>query len=64
MDTVKELTAILIIRPFNFRILLIRIYELVSNERYRKAALFLLMLVIIGLISIIILFKLDDKGKK
>nr|WP_246228173.1 hypothetical protein [Wolbachia endosymbiont of Litomosoides brasiliensis] len=34
MDNVKELTATLIIRPFNFETILIRIYGLVSDERY------------------------------
>ncbi|WP_025264361.1 ABC transporter permease [Wolbachia endosymbiont of Onchocerca volvulus] len=64
MDTIKELTATLIIRPFNFETISTRIFELVSDERYREAAPFSLMIVIIGLISIIILFKLDDENKK
>ncbi|OWZ25535.1 ABC transporter permease [Wolbachia endosymbiont of Wuchereria bancrofti] len=64
MDTIKELTATLIIRPFNFETISTRIYELVSDERYREAAPFSLMIVITGLISTIILFKLDDENKK
>lgn len=64
MDTIKELTATLIIRPFNFETISTRIYELVSDERYREAAPFSLMIVIIGLISTIILFKLDYENKK
>ncbi|MGL9717958.1 MAG: ABC transporter permease [Wolbachia sp.] len=64
MDTIKELTATLIIRPFNFETISTRIYELVSDERYREAAPFSLMIVIIGLISTMILFKLDDENKK
>ncbi|NEV48942.1 iron ABC transporter permease, partial [Wolbachia pipientis] len=64
MDTIKELTATLIIRPFNFETISTRIYELVSDERYREAAPFSLIIVIIGLISTITLFTLDDKDKK
>ncbi|NUX01879.1 ABC transporter permease subunit, partial [Wolbachia endosymbiont of Madathamugadia hiepei] len=64
MDTIKELTATLIIRPFNFETISTRIYELVSDERYREAAPFSLMIVMIGLISTVILFKLDDGSKK
>ncbi|BET35389.1 hypothetical protein wScaTNS_06020 [Wolbachia pipientis] len=64
MDTVKELTATLIIRPFNFETISTRVYELVSDERYREAAPFSLMIVIIGLTSTIILFTLDDKNQK
>ncbi|MCA4775433.1 iron ABC transporter permease [Wolbachia endosymbiont of Mansonella ozzardi] len=64
MDTIKELTATLIIRPFNFETISTRIYELVSDERYREAAPFSLMIVTIGLISTMILFKLDDGNKK
>ncbi|WP_168464346.1 ABC transporter permease [Wolbachia endosymbiont of Ctenocephalides felis wCfeT] len=63
MDTIKELTATLIIRPFNFETISTRIYELVSDERYREAAPFSLMVVTIGLISTIVLFKLDDNKK-
>lgn len=61
MDTIKELTATLIIRPFNFETISTRIYELVSDERYREAAPFSLIIVTIGLISTIILFKLDNQ---
>ncbi|WP_265021335.1 ABC transporter permease [Wolbachia endosymbiont (group A) of Icerya purchasi] len=64
MDTIKELTATLIIRPFNFETISTRIYELVSDERYREAAPFSLIIVIIGLVSTITLFTLDDKDKK
>ncbi|WP_341808061.1 iron ABC transporter permease [Wolbachia endosymbiont (group E) of Neria commutata] len=64
MDTIKELTATLIIRPFNFETISTRIYELVSDERYREAAPFSLIIVAIGLISTIVLFKLDDERKK
>jgi iron(III) transport system permease protein len=64
IDTIKELTATLIIRPFNFETISTRIYELVSDERYREAAPFSLIIVAIGLISTIVLFKLDDESKK
>ena len=64
MDTMKELTATLIIRPFNFETISTRIYELVSDERHREAAPFSLMIVVIGLISIVTLLKLDDYNSK
>ncbi|MDM8335398.1 ABC transporter permease [Wolbachia pipientis] len=64
MDTIKELTATLIVRPFNFETISTRIYELVSDERYREAAPFSLVIVIIGLVSTIVLFKLGDENKE
>ncbi|MDD9331152.1 MAG: iron ABC transporter permease [Wolbachia sp.] len=64
MDTIKELTATLIIRPFNFETISTRIHELVSDERYGEAAPFSLIIVTIGLVSTIILFKLDNQERK
>jgi iron(III) transport system permease protein len=62
MDTIKELTATLILRPFNFETISTRIYELVSDERYREAAPFSLIIVVIGLILTTALFRINQSG--
>lgn len=55
VDVMKELPATLIIRPFNFDTLAIRVYELVSDEQLRAASAPALMIVLAGLIPVIIL---------
>ncbi len=64
MDTIKELTATLILRPFNFETISTRIYELVSDERYREAAPFSLIIIVIGLILTIMLFQINQSWSK
>ena len=55
VDTMKELPATLILRPFNFDTLAVRIYDLARDERYAEAALPALVLVLVGLIPVYIL---------
>ncbi|WP_333023752.1 ABC transporter permease [Wolbachia endosymbiont of Pentidionis agamae] len=61
IDTLKELTITLIIRPFNFETLSTRIYELVSDERYKEAAPFALIIIVIGLVAAVLLSNFDDE---
>ena len=63
IDTIKELSATLIIRPFNFETMATRIYELVGDERQMDAAPYALAMVVIGLISVIILFQIFRHDK-
>ena len=55
VDTMKELPATLILRPFNFDTMAVRIYDLARDERHAEAALPALVLVLVGLIPVYIL---------
>jgi iron(III) transport system permease protein len=55
VDVLKELPATLIVRPFNFDTLAVRVYQLASDERLSEAASGSLVIVAIGLIPIILL---------
>ena len=63
IDSMKELSATLIIRPFNFETISTRIYELVGDERYMDAAPYALANVAMGLVSVIILFQIFQNDK-
>jgi iron(III) transport system permease protein len=51
----KELPATLIIRPFNFDTLAVRVYNLASDERLTEAAGPALAIVVVGIIPVILL---------
>jgi iron(III) transport system permease protein len=51
----KELSATLIIRPFNFDTLAVRVYNLASDERLVEAAAPALAIVVVGIIPVILL---------
>ena len=55
VDVMKELPATLMIRPFNFDTLAIRVYELVGDEQLRAASAPALMIVLVGLMPVIVL---------
>ncbi len=55
VDVMKELPATLVIRPFNFDTLAIRVYRLASDERLAEASGSALALVAVGVIPVIIL---------
>jgi len=50
VDVIKELPATLILRPFEFDTLAVRVFNLASDERLREAAAPALLLVAIGLL--------------
>ncbi len=54
-DVLKELPATLIVRPFNFDTLAVRVYQLASDERLPQAATGSLVIVAAGLIPIVLL---------
>lgn len=58
VDVLKELPATLIIRPFNFDTLAIRVYHLASDERLAEAALPALVIIAVGLIPVYVLVRL------
>jgi iron(III) transport system permease protein len=58
-DVLKELPATLIVRPFNFDTLAVRVYQLASDERLAQASTGALVIVAIGLIPIVALTRLS-----
>ncbi len=55
VDVMKELPATLIVRPFNFDTLAVRVYQLASDERLAQSSTAALTIVAIGLIPVLLL---------
>ena len=58
VDVLKELPATIIVRPFNFDTLAIRVYNLASDERLAQASTGALVIVAIGIVPVIILTRM------
>lgn len=57
VEAMKELPAVLILRPFNFETLSSEIYQLISDEMLEQGALGAILIVLFGLIPIVLLNK-------
>lgn len=55
VDTMKELPATLIVRPFDFDTLAVRVHSLASDERLAEASTSALLIVLVGLLPVIAL---------
>ena len=55
VESMKELAAVLILRPFNFETLSSQIYQLISDEMLEQGALGAILIVLFGLLPIILL---------
>ena len=55
VDVMKELPATMVIRPFNFDTLAVRVYNLAADERLTEAAGPALAIVLVGIIPVILL---------
>ena len=55
VDVMKELPATLVMRPFNFDTLAIRVYQYASDERLIEAAAPALTILLVGLLPVIVL---------
>ncbi|MCW6034791.1 iron ABC transporter permease [Spirulina subsalsa FACHB-351] len=55
VDVMKELPATLVIRPFNFDTLAIRVYQYASDERLTEAAAPALAIILVGLLPVLFL---------
>jgi iron(III) transport system permease protein len=64
VDVMKELPATLIIRPFNFDTLAIRVYNLASDERLAEASGSALALVAVGIVPVILLSSRIAKSRQ
>ncbi len=62
VDTMKELPATLIIRPFDFDTLAVRVYTLASDERLAEASTSALLIVLAGLLPIWVLTRAMRRG--
>ena len=61
VDTMRELPATLLLRPFNFETLATRVYRLAGDERLAEASTAAIAIVLIGLIPVLTLNKLTDR---
>lgn len=61
VEAMKELPAVLLLRPFNFETLSSQIYQLISDEMLEQGALGAILIVLFGLLPIIILNKSKEK---
>ena len=61
VDVVKELPVTLMLRPFNFDTLAVRVYQLASDERLEEAATAALLIGIVGLLPVMLLSRQIDR---
>ena len=64
VDVMKELPTTLIVRPFNFDTLAIRVYNLASDERLAEAAAPALAIIGVGLLPVVLLSWQMVKGDR
>ncbi len=57
VDTMKELPATLIVRPFDFDTLAVRVHNLASDERLAEASTAALLIVLVGLLPMVALVR-------
>ena len=62
VDTMKELPATLIVRPFDFDTLAVRVYALAADERLAEASTAALLIVAVGLLPVIGLTRTMRRG--
>ena len=62
IEAMKELPAVLLLRPFNFETLSTQIYQLISDEMLEQGALGAIFIVLLGLIPIIWLNNYKDEA--
>jgi hypothetical protein len=62
VDVMKELPATLIVRPFDFDTLAVRVHNLASDERLAEASTAALLIVAVGLLPIIALVRAMRRG--
>jgi iron(III) transport system permease protein len=63
VDVMKELPATLILRPFNFDTLAVEAFQLATTERLAGAALPSLVIVAAGLVPVVLLCQMLDRGR-
>ncbi|MFW2439361.1 MAG: ABC transporter permease [Arenicellales bacterium] len=61
VDVMKEMPATMLLRPFGWDTLAVRIYEMTSEGEWERAALPAISLILVGLIPVIVLVKRSAK---
>ncbi len=61
-DVMKELPATLIVRPFNFDTLAVRVFRLAADARIAEAATGALVIVAAGILPVILLSRAMDRA--
>ena len=64
VDSMKELPATLLLRPFNFDTLATQVYTLASLDLFEEAAPAALAIVMIGLVPLLLLNHMISNGRK
>ncbi|MES9846103.1 MAG: iron ABC transporter permease [Candidatus Sedimenticola sp. PURPLELP] len=64
VDVMKEMPATLLLRPFGWDTLAVRVYEMTSEGEWERAALPAITLILAGLLPVIILVKSSLHGKR
>ena len=62
VDVVKELPMTLMLRPFNFDTLAVRVYQLASDERLEEASTAALAIIMVGLIPVMLLSRQIERN--
>ena len=57
VDVMKEMPATLLLRPFGWDTLAVRIFELTSEGEWERAALPAIGLVVVGLVPVVLLVR-------
>jgi len=63
VDVAKELPATLMLRPFNFDTLAVRVYQLANDERLAEASFGALMIIAVALLPVMVLSIMIDRGQ-
>ena len=61
IEILKELSATLILRPFNFDTLAIQVYEYASEEKIIESTIPSLIIVVLCVIGIIFISRINDR---
>jgi iron(III) transport system permease protein len=62
VDVMKEMPATLLLRPFGWDTLAVRIYELTSEGEWERAALPSVALILVGLLPVILLVRKSSRS--
>ncbi len=63
VDVMKELPATMILRPFNFDTLAVRVHRLASDERLAEASTAALTIVAVGIVPVILLSRMIGRSR-
>jgi iron(III) transport system permease protein len=61
VDVMKEMPATMLLRPFGWDTLAVRIYEMTSEGEWERAALPAITLIMVGLIPVMVLVRRSAK---